>query len=129
MMTKTTSVDYYWYVRTLNLMNHPNKFNKSLQRIRKLYYKTLRTSVINIPMSPPSLRTYNVKACCLENNQSFSLSKRVHRQNKNISILFSKTFSFATNAIFKSRRYFPYLVFSVKRKLNHLVILFSIFVL
>ena len=45
---------------TLNLMNKPIKIQKESpkllrQRIRKQYYITLGTSVINSPISPPSM--------------------------------------------------------------------------
>ena len=52
----------------MNLMNRPIKIQKvpESQQIRKLYYKTLGTVVINSPMSPHSLNvltsnTYIIK--------------------------------------------------------------------
>ena len=46
------SVDYnYWMKRLNTQLNEPNNKNSH----KKRYYKTLGTSVINNPMSPPSL--------------------------------------------------------------------------
>ena len=43
-----------WNVWTLNIMNQPIKIRQIPQRIRKLYYETLETSIINSQLSPPS---------------------------------------------------------------------------
>ena len=54
----TPSVDYnLWLKRLDTQLNEPtNQIPKLLsQRIRKRYNKTLGTSVLNSPMSPPSL--------------------------------------------------------------------------
>ena len=52
----TLSVDYNLWLKRLYTqpMNNQSEFNKS-SKIRKRYYKTLVTSVINNPMSPPAL--------------------------------------------------------------------------
>ena len=61
MMKRKITLYVEWLKRLDTLLNeltnqNSNKSPKLLsQRIRKRYNKTLRTSVINIPMSPPSL--------------------------------------------------------------------------
>ena len=54
--TQNSPVDYIssWNVWTFNIYELTNQKSPKLltQRIRKLYYKTLGTSVLNSPMSP-----------------------------------------------------------------------------
>ncbi len=58
------SVDYYqWFIRLDTQLDEPTKFLS--QGIRKRYYKTLGTSVIKSPISPPSLSNYTMDYVCV----------------------------------------------------------------
>ena len=64
----TTSVyDNLWLTRLVTHINEPT--NKNLIIVSKVvkptnYYKTLGTSVVNSPMSPPSLKNFPQTKCC-----------------------------------------------------------------
>ena len=66
----TPFVDYNQWVKRLNTqLNEPT--NNNLKEVpkafkptnKKTYYKTFGTSVINSPMSPPSLRSNSIPTC------------------------------------------------------------------
>ena len=50
----------------------------SSQRIRKRYHKTLGTSAINSPMSPPSLKTTNLWTDPVEASMKMPMLMRIH---------------------------------------------------